>query len=813
MGSRTRERIVLMLVVAVVWAVLPLSIGGSGGQGLGTLPRAGAVAYAGTYTVDTTVDDGALSACTTAADDCSLRGAIAAANASAGYDAILFDIPAASCPGGVCTITLIDGPISVDDETMIDATSQPQNDGSHANVCATETAPSFMRIQIITDPTSLTPDAFYISATSGVTTIRGFSIGTNSTTGFYGAIRITDGSGHKAQCNHIGVDAAGTSPLGSGQLSMGVSVEGLASGVVIGTDGDGVGDIGERNVIGNVGYGVYVNANNGNRISGNYVGIGADGTTNIGGTTGLYARQSSSDNIMGTDGDGVSDDLERNYIGNVGTGILCDPSSSGIGNVVAGNTVGITPSGTAAATTVGIALQGLKASNTGFVINGNTVGNSTTGLQVDGVGASASIFGNFVGTDATGTTAYPNATGISLQTDGQYTVHDNLIANSTVSGVTLAGTTSFGAASENNCVIGNVVGTWNGTGVSTIFELNWWGDESGPSGQGSGSGDSVSVDVDYDPWLLYPPNVCAPSVQRLWGLSRFDTAVEVSRRSFPGGASTVFVANGFGFADALAGGVAAGLTPGPVLLVRSDLVPAETAAELSRLAPSEIVILGGTAAISDTVETALAAYAPTVRRLAGADRFATAVAIAADAFPSGASTVVLADGLNYPDALAGVPAAAKLSAPLLLTRTSLLPTVTADEIVALGASRVVILGGTSAVSADVEAVVGALSGVTSVERWSGASRFATAAAISGAVWPSGAGMVYVAYGLNFPDALAGGPGAFMDDGPLLLVATDSIPTETEAEITRLAPDRIVILGGTGVVSDAVKTQLEALVGP
>lgn len=813
MGSRTRERIVLMLVVAVVWAVLPLSIGGSGGRGLGTLPRAGAVAYSATYTVDTTVDDAALSACTTAADDCSLRGAIAAANASAGYDAILFDIPAVSCPGGVCTITLVDGPITVDDETMIDATSQPQNDGTHANVCATETAPSFMRIQIITDPTSLTPDAFYLSATSGVTTIRGFSIGTNVTTGFYGAIRMSDGSGHKVQCNHIGVDAAGTGPLGLGQLSMGISVEGLASGVVIGTDGDGVGDVGERNVIGNVAYGVYVNANDGNRISGNYVGIGADGITNIGGSTGLYVRQTSTDNILGTNGDGVADDLERNYIGNVSTGVLCDPSSPGIGNIVAGNTVGVTPGGAAAATDVGIAMRGLEATNTGFVISGNTVGNSTIGIQVDGVGSSASIFGNYVGTDANGAAVYPNDTGISLETDGQYTVHDNLIANSGVAGVALGGTTSFGSASENNCVIGNVVGAQNNTGVGTIFELNWWGVDSGPSGQGPGSGDPVSVDVDYDPWLLYPPNVCAPSAQRLWGISRFDTAVEVSRRSFPGGATTVFVANGLGFADALAGGVPAGLTPAPMLLVRTDSIPTETATELSRLSPSEIVILGGTAAISDTVETALAAYATTVRRLAGADRFATAVAIATDAFPSGASTVVLADGLNYPDALAGVPAAAKLGAPLLLTRTSLLPTVTADAIVALGASRVVILGGTSAVSTDVETAVGALSGVTTVERWSGASRFATAAAISGAVWPSGAEMVYVAYGLNFPDALAGGPVAFTDDGPLLLVLTDSVPTETEAEITRLAPDRIVILGGTNAVSDAVKTQLEALVGP
>ena len=302
------------------------------------------------------------------------------------------------------------------------------------------------------------------------------------------------------------------------------------------------------------------------------------------------------------------------------------------------------------------------------------------------------------------------------------------------------------------------------------------------------------------------------NVVRLSGMSRFGTAVSVSETMFPSGASTVYVANGSGFADALAGGVAAALAPGPVLLVRSGSIPVETAAELARLAPSEIVILGGTGAVSSPVESTLGGYASSVRRLWGADRFATAVAVATDAFASGAPVAVLANGLNYPDGLAGVPAAARLGGPLLLTRSSVLPQVTADAIVALGASRVVILGGTGAVSSSVEAAVGALAGVTTVERWSGSSRFATAAAISQEAFPWGTDVVYVAHGLNFPDALAGAPAAFLGGGPLLLVRTDSIPAETSAEILRSWTSRIVILGGTGVVSDAVASQLEALIG-
>lgn len=63
------------------------------------------------YVVDTVVDNGTLTACTAAADDCSLRGAVAAANANPGADIINFNIPATSCPGGVCRITLSDGPL------------------------------------------------------------------------------------------------------------------------------------------------------------------------------------------------------------------------------------------------------------------------------------------------------------------------------------------------------------------------------------------------------------------------------------------------------------------------------------------------------------------------------------------------------------------------------------------------------------------------------------------------------------------------------------------------------------------------------
>ncbi|HET9518807.1 MAG TPA: cell wall-binding repeat-containing protein, partial [Actinoplanes sp.] len=89
---------------------------------------------------------------------------------------------------------------------------------------------------------------------------------------------------------------------------------------------------------------------------------------------------------------------------------------------------------------------------------------------------------------------------------------------------------------------------------------------------------------------------------------------------------------------------------------------------------------------------------------------------------------------------------------------------------------------------------------TMVQRHAGADRYATAAAISAANYAPGVAVAYVATGANFPDALAGAAVAGNLGGPLLLVTRDTIPAATAAELARLAPKRIVILGSTGVVS-------------
>ena len=194
------------------------------------------------------------------------------------------------------------------------------------------------------------------------------------------------------------------------------------------------------------------------------------------------------------------------------------------------------------------------------------------------------------------------------------------------------------------------------------------------------------------------------SVTRQGGASRYDTAVAVSKSTYPtAGVPVVYLANGENFPDALAGAAAAGKLGGPVLLTQAGGLPSVVAAELDRLNPSRIVLLGGTGVVSATVETQAKKYASTVTRQGGAKRYDTAVAVSKATYPTaGVPVVYIANGEDFPDALAGAAAAGKLGGPVLLTPAGSLPSVASAELDRLNPQRIVILGGTGVVSAAVE---------------------------------------------------------------------------------------------------------------
>ncbi len=289
---------------------------------------------------------------------------------------------------------------------------------------------------------------------------------------------------------------------------------------------------------------------------------------------------------------------------------------------------------------------------------------------------------------------------------------------------------------------------------------------------------------------------------RLAGDSRVETSVEIA---FNSGLRRhrIYLANAFTSADALAAGAFA---DGPVLLVPGcGDAPESVRTFINNSFESPVVTaLGGTSAICEQMLQSAAGDEET-DRIAGADRFATAAAIALRAFPNGADEVYLASAFSSPDPVAG---GVLRDGPMLLVRgDGAVPQVVLDAIAELDPDRVVALGGTAAVSAGVldEAAEG-----RQQDRLAGANRFATAVEISRYLWgvvpgmrqtsqPLPARKVYLARSDVYADALAAG---VVTDGPILLVPSCGSPPQAVVdELLRLRPEEIVALGGRSAVCD------------
>lgn len=305
------------------------------------------------------------------------------------------------------------------------------------------------------------------------------------------------------------------------------------------------------------------------------------------------------------------------------------------------------------------------------------------------------------------------------------------------------------------------------------------------------------------------------SVERIYGADRYETAAGVSYDAFPfADAYAAFVANGRNFPDALSAAAAAGAFGGPVLLTPATTLAPSTAAEVSALTPDYVVVAGGSAVVSDAVLNQLSAYATVESfRVGGSNRYDTAAQMSG-LWGSPQSTIYLASGTNYPDALAGAAAAGYNGVPVLLATRDVLP---ADTIAALQyhqPANIIALGGAGAISDSVLKQARLATGVTTTtSRLWGSTRYDTAVEISEATFTTPrVPVVYVASGRNFADALAGAAAGGTLGGPVLLTPPTGMPAAVLAEIERLDPVRVIVLGGPAVVSEQVSAQIAGALG-
>ncbi len=201
-------------------------------------------------------------------------------------------------------------------------------------------------------------------------------------------------------------------------------------------------------------------------------------------------------------------------------------------------------------------------------------------------------------------------------------------------------------------------------------------------------------------------------------------------------------------------------------------------------------------------ETPRADASTSINRIAGYDRYQTAVAISQSGWPDGAATAILAYGENFPDALSAGPLAHKYNSPILLTGSYTLNEDTAQELKRLKVKKVFIVGGTAVVSKAIETQLPQL-GIT-VVRLAGQDCYETSLKIAQDVGISKG--VFVTTGLDFPDALSIAPIAAAKEMPILLVPKDDLTTIQKDYLKKSKIPYSYIVRGYTEISDNVVNQ-------
>lgn len=316
----------------------------------------------------------------------------------------------------------------------------------------------------------------------------------------------------------------------------------------------------------------------------------------------------------------------------------------------------------------------------------------------------------------------------------------------------------------------------------------------------------ASTTWDVDNIQLYTCRT-AP-VSRIAGTNRYESAAKIAA-TYPAGVGTAYLATGENFPDAIGAAAIAGRLDAPVLLTKPGSLPGATVAQLQRLQPERLVVLGGEGAVSAAVMTQASAYAGTTTRITGTNRYEVSAGIA-QAYSPGVDVLYVASGENFPDALSIGALAGHHGVPVLITPQDRLANVVAAQIDRLQPADIVVVGGPGAVSGTVvEALRSHTAG--SVTRIEGPNRYAVSAAIAD-MFPRGQARAYVATGTLFPDALVGAARAGSQGVPVLLTKPVGLTSVSGTALSRLEAASGVLLGGEGALNSLVMDHVGARVG-
>lgn len=194
--------------------------------------------------------------------------------------------------------------------------------------------------------------------------------------------------------------------------------------------------------------------------------------------------------------------------------------------------------------------------------------------------------------------------------------------------------------------------------------------------------------------------------------------------------------------------------------------------------------------------------APAVERIGGNDRYETATKIS-QSYWTNSDYVVIVSGENFPDALCAAPLAEKYRAPILLTESSTMRSNVLDEVVRLNAKNAFIVGGTGAISEEIENTL--KSKGLKVIRIQGKDRYETSVEVAKEVGTNNG--VAITSGENFPDALSIASIAASKQMPILLTLPNTLLDSTRQFINSNNSSKYYVVGGNGAVGDSVVSVL------
>ncbi|MCG8398699.1 N-acetylmuramoyl-L-alanine amidase [Bacillus atrophaeus] len=298
--------------------------------------------------------------------------------------------------------------------------------------------------------------------------------------------------------------------------------------------------------------------------------------------------------------------------------------------------------------------------------------------------------------------------------------------------------------------------------------------------------------------LFIPSALADNTVKRVGGSNRYGTAVQISKQMYST-ASTAVIVGGASYADAISAAPLAYQKNAPLLYTNTKNLSSETKTRLKELKTTNVIIVGGTPAVSSNTANQIKSMGISIKRIAGSNRYDTAAKVAKEM--KSASKAVIVNGFLYADALAIIPYAAKNGYPILFTNKTSINSATTGAIKSKGITSSVVAGGTGSINNTV------YKKLPSPTRISGSNRYELAANIVQKLNLSTSN-VYVSNGFSYPDSIAGATLAAKKKQSLILTNGENLSAGARKVIGNKNMTSFTVIGNTPAVSSKVANQLK-----